>query len=93
MGRRFRPGIFYCINNCLWEIEATLDLDGWGTGNGKNNQATGVGSMLQRGAVNFHGENISPWLPTVQFGMDSLNCLRQQLVASGLGCHRRAGRV
>src|SRR6185295_9388556 len=44
MGRRFRPGVIYCINNCLWEIEATLDLDGWGTGNGKNNQGTGVGS-------------------------------------------------
>jgi hypothetical protein len=25
MGRRFRPGVFYCINNCLWEIEATLE--------------------------------------------------------------------
>ena len=40
MGRRFRPGFFYCVNNCLWEIEATLDLDGWGTGNGKNATAT-----------------------------------------------------
>ena len=39
MGRRFRPGFFYCINNCLWELEATVDLDGFGTGNGKN--ATG----------------------------------------------------
>ena len=45
--------------------------------------------MLQRGAVNFHGENISPWLPTVQFGMEVAKCLRQQLVASGLGRHRR----
>ena len=26
MGRRFRPGVFYCINNCLWEIEAALDM-------------------------------------------------------------------
>ncbi|MGE5854273.1 MAG: hypothetical protein ACM35E_14145, partial [Deltaproteobacteria bacterium] len=39
MGRRFRPGVFYCINNCLWEIEATLDLDGFGTGNAKNSTA------------------------------------------------------
>ncbi|HEY0725112.1 MAG TPA: hypothetical protein VGD41_14165, partial [Pyrinomonadaceae bacterium] len=85
MGRRFRPGVIYCINNCLWEIEATLDLDGWGTGNGKNNQATGVGSMLQRGAVNFHGENISPWLPTVQFGMEVQNAFGNSLSRQGSG--------
>jgi hypothetical protein len=69
----------------LWEIEATLDLDGWGTGNGKNNQATGVGSMLQRGAVNFHGENISPWLPTVQFGMEVQNAFGNSLSRQGSG--------
>jgi hypothetical protein len=85
MGRRFRPGVIYCINNCLWEIEATLDLDGWGTGNGKNNQATGVGSILQRGAVNFHGENISPWLPTVQFGMEVQNAYGNSLSRQGSG--------
>jgi hypothetical protein len=85
MGRRFRPGIFYCLNNCLWEIEATLDLDGWGTGNGKNNQATGVGSMLQRGAVYFHGEDISPWLPTVQFGMEVQNASGSSLSRQGSG--------
>src|SRR5678815_5575394 len=28
--RRWRPGIFYCINNCLWEIEMTFDKDGFG---------------------------------------------------------------
>ncbi|HSE86360.1 MAG TPA: hypothetical protein VLJ79_09080, partial [Candidatus Binatia bacterium] len=28
--RRFRPGFFYCINNCLWEIEMTFDKDGFG---------------------------------------------------------------
>jgi hypothetical protein len=70
MGRRFRPGFFYCIDNCLWEIEATLDLDGWGTGNAKNSTGTTVGSILQRGVVSFHGENINPWLPTATFGMD-----------------------
>src|SRR5437764_9204684 len=36
MGRRFRPGVLYCINNCLGEIEATLDFDGSGSGKGKN---------------------------------------------------------
>src|SRR5258706_5712149 len=85
MGRRFRQGLFYCLDNCLWEIEATLDLDGWGTGNGKNNTATGVGSMLQRGAVNFHGENINPFLPTVQFGMEVQNAAGGSLARQGSG--------
>src|SRR6188768_392124 len=84
-GRRFRPGVFYCLNNCLWEFEATLDLDGWGNGNGKNNQGTGVNSMLQRGAVYFHGENISPWLPTVQFGMETQNAAGGSLARQGSG--------
>ena len=42
--------MYYCINNCLWEIEAILDLDGFGTGNGKNSTNTATNSMLQRGA-------------------------------------------
>jgi hypothetical protein len=70
MGRRFRPGFFYCINNCLWEIEASLDMDGFGTGNAKNSTATDLSSILQRGAVHFHAEQLHPWLPTVDFGMD-----------------------
>ena len=85
MGRRFRPGILYCINNCLWEIEATLDLDGWGTGNGKNSTNTRRSSMLQRGAVNFHGENLHPWLPTVQFGMEVQNASGTSLSRQGSG--------
>src|SRR5258706_11670180 len=85
MGRRFRPGVIYCVDNCLWEIEATLDLDGWGTGTGKNNAATLPGSMLQRGAVNFHGENISPFLPTVQFGMEVQNAAGGSLARQGSG--------
>ena len=28
MGRRFRPTVIMCINNCLWEFESSLDLDG-----------------------------------------------------------------
>ena len=84
-GRRFRPGIFYCLNNCLWEFEASLDLDGWGNGNGKNNAGDDVNSMLQRGAVRFHGENISPWLPTVQFGMEVQNAYGDSLARQGSG--------
>ena len=85
MGRRFRPGILYCINNCLWEIEATLDLDGFGTGNGKNSLNTATSSILQRGAVNFHAENLHPFLPTVQFGMEVQNAFGTSLSRQGSG--------
>jgi len=70
MGRRFRPEFYYCVNNCLYEIEAKLDLDGFGTGNAKNSLNTGGSSILQRGVFHFHGENINPFLPTVTVGMD-----------------------
>src|SRR5712692_1562376 len=59
MGRRFRPRWNFCVENCFYEIEASLDLDGFGTSSG-----------LQRGVVWVHLENVSPWLPTVYFGMD-----------------------
>ncbi|TMA89079.1 MAG: hypothetical protein E6J74_25855 [Deltaproteobacteria bacterium] len=85
MGRRFRPGFLYCVNNCLWEIEATLDLDGWGTGNAKNSTNTSTSSILQRGAVNFHAENLNPWLPTVQFGMEVQNAGGGSLARQGSG--------
>jgi hypothetical protein len=85
MGRRFRPGFFYCLNNCLWEAEASLDLDGWGTGNGKNNAATGVGSILQRGAIVLHAEQLHPWMPSVQFGMEVQNAHAGSLARQGSG--------
>ena len=61
-GRRFRPEFYLCLNNCLWEIDWRLDLDGFG---GQTD--------LQRGVIYFHGENLSPWLPAIQFGMDTTN--------------------
>src|ERR1043166_5589845 len=85
MGRRFRPGILYCINNCLWEIEATWDMDGFGTGNAKNSTNTGTSSILQRGAVNFHAENLNPFVPTVQFGMEVQNAFGSSLARQGSG--------
>src|SRR6266850_1542758 len=85
MGRRFRPGVLYCINNCLWEIEATLDLDGFGTGNAKNSLNTTTSSILQRGAVNFHAEQLHPWLPTAQFGMEVQNAGGGSLARQGSG--------
>jgi hypothetical protein len=69
-GRRFRPSFFYCVNNCLWELEAAIDLDGFGGGTGKNNTGDDFGSILQRAAMHFHAENVSPWLPTLTLGMD-----------------------
>ena len=86
MARRFRPYMYYCIDNCLWELEAILDLDGFGTGNAKDAFGTTVGSILHRGALNAHFEKLHPWLPTVQLGMDvssSIGTSRQG--SSGVG--------
>jgi hypothetical protein len=69
--RRFRPWFYYCVNNCLYEMRAALDLDGWGTGNGKNATNTAPGSILQRGDVWVHLERLNAWLPSLYFGMDS----------------------
>jgi hypothetical protein len=75
MGRRFRPGFFFCINNCLYEFEATIDMDGFGTGNAKDATGENVGSILQRGVINFHLENLNPFLPTMQVGMEVQNSM------------------
>jgi hypothetical protein len=85
MLRRWRPYIFYCIDNCLYEIEMGWDMDGFGTGNAKNSTG-GVGSILQRGVVHFHLENLNPFLPTVDIGGDistSLSTSRQGSSAVG----------
>lgn len=70
MGRRLRPYFYYCRMNCFYELEVGLDLDGFGTGNGKNSTNTATGSMLQRAALHFHFEQLNPWLPSVDLGMD-----------------------
>ena len=57
-GRRFRPEFYLCLSNCLWMIDWRLDLDGFG-GN----------TDLQRGMIWLDAEQLSPWLPTVGFGM------------------------
>ena len=86
MLRRFRPYIFYCIDNCLYEIEMAWDMDGFGTGNAKNSTNTDTGSIMQRGVVHFHLENLNPFLPTVDIGGDvstSLSLSRQGSSAVG----------
>src|SRR6266536_4314873 len=70
MLRRWRPSIFYCIDNCLYEIEMTWDMDGFGTGNAKNSTNTATGSIMHRGVTHFHLENLNPFLPTVDVGGD-----------------------
>ena len=70
MLRRWRPSINYCIDNCLYEIDMSWDMDGFGTGNAKDSLGTGVGSIMQRGVVHFHLENLNPFLPTVDIGGD-----------------------
>jgi hypothetical protein len=74
MGRRFRTEWYYCLNNCLYEIEAKLDLDGWGTN-----------SDLQRGAFHLHAGNINPFLPTVSMGMDVSTTAAATLSRQGSG--------
>jgi hypothetical protein len=46
----------------LWQIDWRLDLDGFG-GN----------TDLQRGVIYFDMEQLNPWLPVLQFGMDTTN--------------------
>jgi hypothetical protein len=70
MLRRSRPTLWYCIDNCLYEIEVTLDMDGFGTGNARNSTNTATGSIMHRGVVHFHVEKLNPFLPTVDIGGD-----------------------
>src|SRR5713226_5869173 len=70
MGRRFRPWFYYCVNDCMYEIQVGLDLDGFGTGNAKNSVNTGLSSILQRGTLWVHLEKLNPWLPAFYTGMD-----------------------
>jgi hypothetical protein len=86
MLRRWRPSFFYCIDNCLYEIELSYDNDGFGTGNAKDSINNATSSILQRGVVHFHLENLNPFLPTVDIGGDistSLNLSRQGSSAVG----------
>ena len=86
MLRRWRPTFWYCIDNCLYEIETSIDMDGFGTGNAKNSTNSGGSSIMQRGVVHFHLENLNPFMPTVDIGGDistSLSTSRQGSSAVG----------
>jgi hypothetical protein len=85
--RRFRPEFYYCIDNCLYEFDVRLDMDGFGTGNAKNSTNTGGSSIMQRGALHIHLENLNPWMPTFSIGGDvsaaSTSTIRQGSGAVG----------
>jgi len=82
--RRFRPNFWYCVNDCFYELQAALDLDGFGTGNAKNSVATAVSSILQRGLLWVHFEKMNPWLPTLYTGMDGPSEISQYRQGSTL---------
>src|SRR5206468_10860691 len=82
MLRRWRPSIFYCIDNCLYEIEMSWDMDGFGTGNAKNSTNSATSSILQRGVVHFHLENLNPFLTTVDIGSDVSTSISSSLKGS-----------
>lgn len=73
-GRRFRPEFYLCINNCLWQIDWRLDLDGFGTN-----------TALQRGVIFFDAQQLNPWLPRVEIGMDTTNSGPGSLSRQGSG--------
>jgi hypothetical protein len=86
MGRRFRTEFYYCVNDCFYEIAARLDLDGFGTGNGKNSTNTATSSMLQRAQLSFNLGKLNPWLPRLYTGMDgegALSSYRQGSSSTG----------
>ena len=86
MGRRFRTEFYYCVNDCLYEIAARLDLDGFGTGNGKNSTNTATSSILQRAQLSINLGKLNPWLPRLYTGMDgegAISSYRQGSSATG----------
>jgi hypothetical protein len=86
MGRRFRPFFYYCVNDCLYEVETGFDMDGFGTGNAKNSTNTATSSIMQRGILWVHLEKLNPFLPTMYLGMDgpsSISAYRQGSSSTG----------
>jgi hypothetical protein len=75
--RRVRPTWYFCLNDCFYEGEVALDIDGMGGGSGHSSRFNGSddddinGALMQRAVAFIHFENIHPWLPTFYFGADS----------------------
>jgi hypothetical protein len=62
-GRRNRPAVNYCWDRCFYEFVAELDFDGDETGTRETTN--------QRSAMFIHFEQMNPFFPTLQFGMDA----------------------
>jgi hypothetical protein len=61
-GRRNRPQFTYTVDRGFYEFAAELDMDGDETG--------GKHTLIQRACFRTRMEQINPFLPTVQVGMD-----------------------
>src|SRR5262245_5007052 len=60
--RRNRPQVTYYWNRGFYEFAAELDMDGDETGTKE--------TLIQRACFRVRGEQLNPWLPTMQFGID-----------------------
>ena len=56
-GRRFRPEFYLCINNCLWQIDWRLDLDGFGG----NTRAAARRDLLRRRTTESVVAEVATW--------------------------------
>ena len=81
MLRRWRPSIFYCIDNCLYEIEMSWDMDGFGTGNAKDSTGTATGFYHAARGDPFSPRELEPLLADDRYRRRYLHQL--QLVAPG----------
>jgi hypothetical protein len=61
-GRRNRPAVYYYWDRGFYEFKWEFDGDGDETG--------GKDTVSQRSAMLIHFEQMNPWLPMMQFGMD-----------------------
>lgn len=61
-GRRNRPQFTFTTDRGLYEFAAELDMDGDETG--------GKHTLIQRACFRTRFEQLNPFLPTLQFGMD-----------------------
>ena len=77
MVRRGRTRFTYCMNNCFYEVELAIDLDGFGTGSAINATGTEPGEIMQRATAFIHFEDVNPWLPTLAIGGDAPNTINQ----------------
>jgi len=61
-GRRNRPQFTLSTNNGFWEIASELDMDG--------DETTSKVSLIQRACARVGLQQLNPWLPRLQFGID-----------------------